>query len=102
MIRLYILFPGIVIAIIEIITGVILEKRKNEIGPPLLFHGGTIIFLSVILTFITKDFFKEMWSFVAFVLVFYIGTLIWLCNTRINQKKNKITQIEEERQSSWK
>lgn len=102
MIKLYILLPGLALAIVEIIAGVILEKKKNEIGAPLLFHGGTLIFLSIILAFITKVLFKDMWLFIAFILVFYTGTLIWLCNTRINQKKSKIYYREEERQSNWK
>ena len=102
MIRLYILFPGLTIAIIEIITGIFLEKKKNEIGPPLLFHGGTLIFLSVILTFLTKEQFKEMWPFIVFIAIFYIGTLIWLCNARIDQKKSNIYQQEQERHSNWK
>ena len=102
MIKLYILFPGLALAIVEIIAGVILEKKKTEIGAPLLFHGGTLIFLSIILAFITKVLFKDMWLFIAFILVFYTGTLIWLCNTRINQKKSKIYHREEERQSNWK
>lgn len=95
MIKLYILFPGLIIAFCEIIFALKMFKNNNELGIPLMFHGFVMIFVSFVLTFAAK----EMLLFIA---IFYIFTLIWLCGVRINQKKKKINSENQKLYDEWK
>lgn len=102
MINTHILFLGLIFSIIEIIVGYKMVTKNNKKGSLLIIHAGSLIFATVFLTFINNLDLSENLSFIVFISLFYIVTLILLCNERIKEKKNMLYQQEQERINNWK
>ena len=102
MINIYILFSGLVITIIEIITGFKLLMKKDGKGAPLIFHGGVLMFAVVFLSVSNNIDLKDNIPFIVFICLFYISTLVWLCSKTILEKKNALYLQEQEKIDNWK
>lgn len=97
--KIYILFLGLIIAIVEMVIAWKLSIKSNKMGASLFFHGVVLIFESLVLTFINI---KDNLGFVMFFAIFYVVSLIWLCNEKVNQKKSELYKEEQKRHSNWK